>query len=127
VYNCTTADIDNSRHQRSQLPKALEGEVGGVVDSRGWVRSGCGVKVAVRGKIEARNASTCSYPIILACKCVNVSYQLTGHPTLSATPSYRPHHLIGHHLTGHIFGVAIAHVCYHNDAISRVYDLRLCL
>jgi hypothetical protein len=34
---------------------------------------------------------------------------------------------VGHQFTGHIFGVAIALVCHHNDAISRVYDLRLCI
>jgi hypothetical protein len=33
----------------ARVPRALEGEVGGVVASRGRVRGGCGVKVAVRG------------------------------------------------------------------------------
>jgi hypothetical protein len=33
----------------ARVPRALEGEVKGVVASRGRVRGGCGVKVAVRG------------------------------------------------------------------------------
>ena len=33
----------------ARVPRALEGEIGGVVASRGLVRDGCGVKVAGRG------------------------------------------------------------------------------
>jgi hypothetical protein len=55
----------------ARVPRALEGEVRGVVASRGRVNGGCGVKVAVRGYIEASSASTCAYPIFLACKCVS--------------------------------------------------------
>ena len=33
----------------ARVPRAFEGEVGGVVASRGRVKGGCGVKVAVRG------------------------------------------------------------------------------
>jgi hypothetical protein len=32
-----------------KLGEGTESEVRGVVNSRGWVRGGCGVKVAVRG------------------------------------------------------------------------------
>jgi hypothetical protein len=42
--------------------------------------------------------------------------RLTSDTSFPATPPYRP-----------LFGVAIAHVYHHNDAISRVHDLRLCI
>jgi hypothetical protein len=41
---------------------------------------------------------------------------LTSATSFPATPPFRP-----------LFGVAIAHVYHHNDAISRVHDLRLCI
>jgi hypothetical protein len=31
---------------------------------------------------------------------------------------------VGHQFIGHLFGMAIAHIYYHHNAISRVYDLR---
>jgi hypothetical protein len=33
----------------ARAPRALEGEVKGLVASREWIRGGCGVKVAVKG------------------------------------------------------------------------------
>ena len=41
---------------------------------------------------------------------------LTSATSFPATPPFRP-----------LFGVAIAHVYHHNDAISRMHDLRLCI
>jgi len=44
-----TAVISVTEVNLARVPRALEGEVKGVVASRGRVRGGCGVKVAVRG------------------------------------------------------------------------------
>ena len=57
----------------ARVPRALEGEVRGVVGSRGWVRGV--VKVAVRGEIEMRCTSTRSFPIFLASRCVSKPYR----------------------------------------------------
>jgi hypothetical protein len=56
------------------VPKALEGKVRGGNSLDGAGKSGCGVKVAVRGQIEARSASTRSYPIL----SVNMLVSLTA-------------------------------------------------
>ena len=65
---------DYKAEQWSQLPRltwqGTEAGSGEVEASRGWVRGGCGVKVAVRREIEAHSASTRSYPSFLACRCV---------------------------------------------------------
>ena len=46
---CLEAVIPITEVILARAPRALEGEVGGVVASRGRVRGGYGVKVAIRG------------------------------------------------------------------------------